>query len=773
MRIRGQVVLLTLLAMGSSVAPAAAESLRCTRVLPEASFPRQILEIDEDAGVPRSEGDAAWLPPEALSDLAPYRIISEHDMDLSGNGETTTVLVEGIVFKWFGFLYFPRILWGIDPATGQTLWNQELTGGLFGPGRVGDFDGDGLDDLQFDQFQMNFFFFSPAGFRFLWGNGEGPLEEGFRSRSAPRFERLDDRDGDGVDDAVVALDSHRAIYPGLTSRSFDEGIRYTTLAKDVIVDEPGRQLAIGDVNEDGLDDVLAFTQFEFSQSLGISRGDGTFDVSPLPLPEERPVTGTFRDLDADGHLDLVLVQFRSPRDGFWVGWGRGDGTFEPYEFLDVGKAFHEYTLGDATGDGQDDFAVAFADSECPGVETCMAVIPLRERRLDPAVPFDFPGSGSYIDALTFADVDRDGLADLVLPLGETRDAARLVWLRSAGGGGVESPRDLVDPPFDHRIDRIVPTDFDLDGILDLFVQVADTRPGGTSNVSLRGEGDGRFEVVFRTGPTTPYRHDLFLDVDADGRPDLVSRREYEAYDGNLTYPVFVRYGDGLGGFGPPTGKRWLGFAGDVGRFRTAGTLDMARIGWFGDRTDGPFIFGKGLFQLEVYPSTGFVLGSDQGPPEVEIRVLPVPGSGDPHLVRVATLPRDECSSAPTVTKRYVNLLSMGEGVPFAYREAESTELRVYEIPGTGARGALLLGPDFAHVRDLFLSALETGGFPFRHMTPMRVVSTGEYGEPLPGFPMSRLVQRIRLNGGFVVEAEVHLPGAGVIFSAEATDGIPR
>lgn len=764
-----------LLAAISGLAAAAAELPQCTRVLPGPTFPRVLLPATTpDAGL-SMDREGFPLPADFLS-YPPFFVVSAvHEMDLTGTGETIRIEVEGWEW-WFPVtVHLPQYLRRFDPETGETLWRQELPRGLLGPGRVLDVDGDGRDDLVFDRFEVFWFWAFPGGLATFWGNGDGPLVEGFRAHSSPRLESVEDADGDGLRDLVVVLESNRTLYRGTGPRSFDEGIAYTRIVENVLVDEPGRWLLIGDVNEDGLDDVLAITHYEDTLSLGISRGDGTFDLRGIPSPGSRSVLGTLEDWDGDGHLDLVFLVFMggpTPSE-FRVAWGRGDGTFEPYASLPVGERFYGFAFGDFTGDGRRDVVVEYTSPPDTPRHTRLAALPIRGRTIGDPVVFEHPWAPFFFRTLVLADLDGDGLADLVSGAGTYPGPYRVVWRAATGDGGFGPVRDLLDRTFVGPVERIVPTDFDLDGVTDLFVQVEDLLPGRESNFSLRGNGTGAFEVVFSSGPITRYYHDRFEDVDADGRPDLVSRVESIWYDGHLTYPVAVRPGDGLGGFGPPIETRWLGFSGPTGRFRTVGTRDMARIGWFGDATADPRTFGLGLFQIEVFKSDGHVLPRDLAPPVVEIRVLPVPGAADPHLRRVATLPIDECSSAPRVTERFVDLLPLGEGIPFSYRRGDAEEVLVYEVPGTGRRGVVLVGPDRSAIRDAFFAAKARGGFPFRHMAPMRIVSTGAYGDPLPGFPAARLVQRIVLEGGFVTGVEVTRPGSEVTFRAKADDGVHR
>jgi hypothetical protein len=102
------------------------------------------------------------------------------------------------------------------------------------------------------------------------------------------------------------------------------------------VSSPG-QLAVGDVNNDGLDDLAAR-----DGNLLLSNGDGTFRVSRTAGVYG---TGVFADLNGDGKLDLIID------DGSLL-LGNGDGTFRQFATGIIG----ETGAGDFNADGVIDLA---------------------------------------------------------------------------------------------------------------------------------------------------------------------------------------------------------------------------------------------------------------------------------------------------------------------------------------------------------------------------------------------------------------------------------
>jgi hypothetical protein len=727
----------------------AAEEPACTRVLPGPTFPRPIVQLP--AAPPQSEPDPlepAESPAGEVDDRGFFTLQLEA-LDLDGDGfKGEQIEVKGF---WVGFFFLtpiPRELWRVPvPGSPDPIWIQELPPGLAGRVRVEDMDGDGKDDLRFRVITLGFFYsVRQEGFQLLWGNGDGPLTVGQRSRSSPRFDRLEDVDGDGLRDLIVTGGTY---YPGTSSREFDEGIIYTPLAEDMFIDQPAVWLDIGDVDEDGLDDAVAITVWDETDTLAISNGDGTFDPRPLPKPNPRYYPIVLADLDADGLLDLWArtLSWETPA-GFYVAWGRGDATFEPYRFFELPEWPWVPELADLDGDGKVDLFLPRVGS-----------VFFEGREVELVAP-------STIRPLAIADVDGDDREDLITA---TTDFRSLLWHRSLGDGTFAAPLPALDESFDEPIRSVQPRDFDLDGRDDLYVELAFVTARRRFHV-LRGDGGGRFVSVWEGHPlNTLGRVDLLADVDADGRPDLVSYEDLPDFDTAIVHETRIRRGNGLG-FDPPMEPAWLSFAGRTGRFRDNGVTDMLRVGSFGNSSDEGYRVVDGIFQLELNPSLGHVLERDLAPPIVEARLVRL-GEETGDTWRVATLPLDDCSSTPRVLDRRIALLDLPFGSVIGYRQAGTEEIVVYEDPVGGRRGVALLGPDRRRIRARFDEALRGGGVPFEHMEPMELRVLDDFGPPAPGLPGAREVQRFVFDGERLVGASVSRPGGDITFVMLAEDGL--
>ncbi|MCB9916666.1 MAG: VCBS repeat-containing protein [Planctomycetes bacterium] len=245
------------------------------------------------------------------------------------------------------------------PALAQFTLTESTSytiGGTQGPPdaadvAVLDVDGDGLEDLV--AYNSDGIFAPPFDADFLailFGTGGGafapPVQTsqiGFTTVGSPEFlSRLKPGEftGDGRADLVlthhgtqqVALIPNDGLGGFATPLLFDTGALVSSLA-------------VGDFDEDGLDDVLALSLSGYT--LHFLAGTGTGLAAPVSMPSGlvstwQPWDFAVADVDADGHLDAV-VPYQSNEFGVEVNQvvlfkGNGDGTFAmgSPSFVDVG-----------------------------------------------------------------------------------------------------------------------------------------------------------------------------------------------------------------------------------------------------------------------------------------------------------------------------------------------------------------------------------------------------------------------------------------------------
>ncbi|MEX0884805.1 MAG: FG-GAP-like repeat-containing protein [Phycisphaeraceae bacterium] len=303
--------------------------------------------------------------------------------------------------------------------------------------------------------------------------------------------------------------------------------------------------AVGDYDGDGLLD-LFFTRLDDTDILYANEGDGTFrDVTAEAFGGEMPDAGTngamFADLNNDGHLDLFVNGGEAARHYLFV--NRGDGTFvERGAQRGAGRAPEAHpmrgqsvTAGDFTGDGYLDLYVADWSIREPGD-------PPRNRLLanrGAAMPGHFEDvtvaagldqtHNQYGFAGRFADLDRDGHADLVV----TNDFGHSALYWNQGDGTFVDGAAQAGTGTGTNEMGLTVADYDNDGWLDVFATSIGSE--GVDSPTLGGNRLLRNEI-HRDIPGIYFSHQTdtagvrwgdwgwgasFIDYNNDGLRDLV------------------------------------------------------------------------------------------------------------------------------------------------------------------------------------------------------------------------------------------------------------
>jgi hypothetical protein len=188
-------------------------------------------------------------------------------------------------------------------------------------------------------------------------------------------------------------------------------------------DLPGNELgshSIGDVNEDGIPDLLLTGAGDTSDgrvyrsALFLGNGDGTFTEANVGLPPARGSSTSIADVDGDGHLDLLISGKKRDGDLFTaLYFGNGDGSFSRANAGLVDVWLGDNAIGDVNGDGPSDLLITGIDADEKPVTTL----------------YLGHGDGTFSEAdaglfgagdgsVSIADVDQDQDQDLLIT-GET------------------------------------------------------------------------------------------------------------------------------------------------------------------------------------------------------------------------------------------------------------------------------------------------------------------------------------------------------------------
>jgi hypothetical protein len=279
--------------------------------------------------------------------------------DLNGDGRADIVAVEEDPAGGM------RYVTGLPDASGTSFaWNVTNLGhmSVAGRGAVGDLNGDGKGDivgLEPD----------PAGgVRYMVGLGDGS-GRGFSwqgtnltKMTQPRAVAVGDVNGDGHDDIVAIEPDPAGGVRYLTGLGNGSGTSFAWNLTNLNKMTPATALSVGDVNNDGRDDIVAAEPDEGNGTrylTGISTGSGTSFTWNLTNLRHMtvPTSTTVGDVNGDGNVDIVSVE---PDTGggvrYLTGISDGSGRFFAWNLTNLRNmtVAPATAAGDINGDGKAD-----------------------------------------------------------------------------------------------------------------------------------------------------------------------------------------------------------------------------------------------------------------------------------------------------------------------------------------------------------------------------------------------------------------------------------
>jgi len=285
-------------------------------------------------------------------------------------------------------------------------------------------------------------------------------------------------------------------------------------------------VAAGDFNRDGVPDlVVTLNDPKTNLALVAGLGDGSFAL-PVHFANatgfDSPAVAAV-DLDNDGNLDVVvghgIACYQAPcipATSITVMRGRGDGTFQAPQVIDVGSDTAAIGVGDFNRDALSDLVIASSSSRVHVLlgrgggtfaQQTLTLIPENNLGMD----------NTDIDV---ADVNADSIDDVVVAL--SLNGSKTVILIGNGDGSFKVPQFIQEPGV--RIPQYQAiADYNGDGRLDLALSLGWAYEG---LVEIRtGNGDGTFGPLVLYFPV-PDRSSLAgakihsADFNGDGKADI-------------------------------------------------------------------------------------------------------------------------------------------------------------------------------------------------------------------------------------------------------------
>lgn len=339
---------------------------------------------------------------------------------------------------------------------------------------------------------------------------------------------LADVTGDGKIDVISALSTGMGVYPGNGNLTFGAPIVSTTRPY---------KFKMADFDRDGKLDVgMIMQQDSFgTDTIATARGNGngTFQAirtqTGSSVLENLRISGDIEtgDLNLDGIPDIVTFNYAS--NDLSVFLGNPDGTLRPHQRYGIGNAPLHGTLADLDGNGSLDIAAAIS---LPPSGLHNAVVVLRNQLSTHRIPFDFDGDSKTdigifrptggewwinrsSNGQTFA-LQFGASTDRIAPADYTGDGkADIAFFRPASGEWYVLRSEnfsFFALPFGTNGDVPVPADYDADGKADFSV----FRPSSSTWFISQSSGAPTRIVQFGVTGDQP----VVADYDADGKTDI-------------------------------------------------------------------------------------------------------------------------------------------------------------------------------------------------------------------------------------------------------------
>ena len=279
-------------------------------------------------------------------------------------------------------------------------------------------------------------------------------------------------------------------------------------------DKEPLDVVAGDINADGLIDILTANREGRSISIFTGNGDGTLTPISSISTELGATSLTLADFNSDEHADIAVTvcNYGCTKNAIKIYHGSGNGEFQEAMFIEASGVPYNIETGDFDADNIIDFAASDASEHRIQLYLSAGNHEHYETKFLP--------TGERPIAFAVGDLNNDNIPDLVTSNQWGRNSTTYL---SLGNGEFSEPYTLELGELPYSI-SLAHLDHDL--FLDLLVAYSQD-PGLVA--LYRGLGDGNFELMndFDVDDRLVYIHTA--DFNHDEAPDIVVTRNTRTY----------------------------------------------------------------------------------------------------------------------------------------------------------------------------------------------------------------------------------------------------
>jgi hypothetical protein len=344
-----------------------------------------------------------------------------------------------------------------------------------------------------------------------------------------------DLNGDGKPDLAFPVNNGISIVLNAGSGTFGTATYYPSGIGGAIA---GGGIAIGDVNGDKKPDVV-IPNLNGGVIIYLNQGSGTFAVKGAvgSLSVDPTNNVLLADINNDKKLDIVIPDGAGDVFTFY---GKGNGTFTagPVYPLQACNDCSNFlaVVDDFNGDGTLDLL------DTNGVSTSTVSLGRGDGSFRTSQLYAYNTNLSSNNIVT-ADFNGDGFPDIAQSLNGGANGKIGINLGSSHGVLGNASLVTVSTCANNLVDWIATGDVNGDGKADIVATMQDATFAGCQNHTvavLTGLGTGKFKkaVYYPTGATAQEQIVYLVDVNGDGKPDIVT----ENADGTIS--VLLNKGNG-------------------------------------------------------------------------------------------------------------------------------------------------------------------------------------------------------------------------------------